>query len=384
MSYKDKMKILFVPMDFSSNCIARTFLIAEMLTEDCETIFIGFSKGGIWTPLKDYFARVKYSIHYSRYATINFVKNLKEMLKEACLIEPDVIFAFKPCLSSYGQSLLYKEKLNVPLILDIDDWELGFALDAGWKNFTSIFLNSIFEHLISFADAITVSSFFLQKRFGGHYIPHAVDTNFYDPQKYDRETIRRELGISDEIIISFIGTPRKHKGIDMLVLALHKLLKKKIANFKLLFTGDPLDSYVNFLMKMSVNLLGKERVLFVGLRSRREEPLLLAASDIIVLPQKITYASYAQVPAKVFTAMSMEKTIIASAISDLPLILKDCGLLIAPESIGQLLKAIEFLLLHPDLMKKLGRRAREKCIRNYSYSVVKPQLKKLILNVSAR
>ena len=129
-------------------------------------------------------------------------------------------------------------------------------------------------------------------------MPHVVDTDLYDPSKYDREEVRQQLGVSDEVVISFIGTPRKHKGVDKIILALSKLLRAspQLRKFKFLFTGNPQDGYVKFLADLSTRLLGKERTLFLGLAPKAHEPLLLAASNIICIPQEVTYASSGATP----------------------------------------------------------------------------------------
>src|SRR5204862_216187 len=55
-------------------------------------------------------------------------------------------------------------------------------------------------------------------------------------------------------------------------------------------------------------------------------PKLLAAADIIAIPQLDTEASRCQMPMKVYDCMAMAKPIVASAISDLPSTLDGCGI----------------------------------------------------------
>jgi len=374
-----------LPLDFSGNCIGRTALIADILSEFCEIYVIGLaSSSDIWSPVKDKLENFPHYCFKGRFRnlTLSLFKNMKNLLEKIINIQPDVIYSFKPLLSSYGVSLLYKLKESrIPLILDIDDWELGFVLDSGWKIPFSLLTVSFMENLIRFSDAITVSSYFLKHKFGGYYLPHVVDTDLYDPLKYDQEKIRQQLGISSEVVISFIGTPRKHKGADTIIMSLNKLLRTLPwlgNNFKFLFTGDPQDSYVRFLIDLSTHLLGKERTLFLGMTPKTHEPLLLAASDIVCIPQKKSYASIGQVPAKVFTAMSMAKPIIASAVSDLPIILKECGITIPPGDIDALAKQIMYLIENPQIAKMLGQRARAKCVEKYSYIAGKKILKNVL------
>ena len=383
-NYGGSRTIVMLPLDFSSNCIGRTVLFADMLSRFYEVYIIGSSTtGSVWEPVRDKISTFNYSIYKSgsRILLLNLFKNARKLLTKIADIRPDAIYAFKPLPSSYGVGLLYKlKKSKIPLILDVDDWELGLALSAGWKAFPSLLISALMENSIRMADALTVSSHFLRDTFGGCYIPHAVDTDFFDPSKYNREKIREQLGVSEEAIISFIGTPRKHKGVDTIIFALFKLLKKEedYKKFKFLFTGDPRDPYVKSLVNLSYGLLGKNRTLFLGLRPKVEEPHLLMASDIIVIPQKPTYASLGQVPAKVFTAMSMAKPIIASNISDLPIILKGCGILVPPGDVNALTDRIAYLMEHPEVAFTLGRQARIKCLKEYSYAVIRKKLRAVV------
>jgi len=382
MTGSENIRILMITPNFSNNCIGRTFLIADILSEFSEIHIVGpASSGDIWSPVKEALKRFHCSYFSSRFPALSLLKNTKSILAETMNINPDIIYAFKPLPTSYGLGLLYKlKKSEIPLMLDIDDWELGFALNTGWRHPASIFITSFIEHLVRFSNAITVSSYFLKHRFGGYYLPHVVDTSLYDPSKYDREKIRQQLGIYDEIVISFIGTPRKHKGVDTIVLALNKLLRTSshLKKFKFLFTGNPQDTYVRFLINLSLRLLGKERTFFLGMTPKAHEPLLLAASDIICIPQRKSYSSIGQVPAKVFTAMSMAKPIIASAVSDLPIILRGCGIIIPPEDIDALAKQIMYLIENPQVAETLGQRARAKCVEKYSYIAARKTLKSII------
>ena len=243
-------------------------MIGDVLSKFCEVYIIGLaSSTDIWLPVKEELKSFHYFCLKSKFrnTTFSLIKNMRNLLAEINNVKPDVIYAFKLLPTSYGLGLLCKlNKSGTPLILDIDDWELGFALDAGWKSPISLLMTSFMENLARFSDVITVSSYFLKYRFGGYYLPHVVDTDYYDPSRYNREEIRQQLRIHDETVISFIGTPRKHKGVDVIILALNRLLRTspRLKRFKFLFTGDPQDNYVRFLINLSMRLLGRERTLF--------------------------------------------------------------------------------------------------------------------------
>src|SRR5216683_2368480 len=61
---------------------------------------------------------------------------------------------------------------------------------------------------------ITVASRFLQQRFGGTLVPHVRDTDAWKPGSGSPMEARRRLGIADERVVMFLGTPRGYKGLD--------------------------------------------------------------------------------------------------------------------------------------------------------------------------
>jgi glycosyltransferase involved in cell wall biosynthesis len=113
-----------------------------------------------------------------------------------------------------------------------------------------------------------------------------------------------------------------------------------------------------------------ERIIHLGPQPHALMPELLALSDLVVLPQRRTPVTSAQVPAKVFEAMAMAKPIIASRMSDLPEILAGCGLLVEPGDVARLTKAIERLLDDEALAVDLGERARARCLLHYSWDAM--------------
>ncbi|MFM7788919.1 MAG: glycosyltransferase family 1 protein, partial [Microcystis panniformis] len=62
------------------------------------------------------------------------------------------------------------------------------------------------ENLINRADAVTVNNQFLQKRYGGIYLPNGKDTQLFDPNLYDPVACRQKYGLSAYKVLMFPGT----------------------------------------------------------------------------------------------------------------------------------------------------------------------------------
>lgn len=312
----------------------------------------------------------------------DFFKSIKKI---GALITGDIIYAAKPCFTSFGIGTLAKIKKKSPLILDIDDWELGWYLPYRVRKMASLSVKTIFdvngylntyflEKMIFLADGITTASKFLQKRFGGIYIPHARDTEFLDPYKYDGKKIRKELGLKGEKIIMFLGSPKPHKGIENLISAMKYLERKDV---KLLIIGAS-DGYP---LKYHSARDMDPFVIMRGMIPFRRIPEYLACSDVVVIPQKKIPSNRAQVPAKLFDAMAMAKPIISTKISDMPEILRDCGFIVEPDAPRDLMDKIDFILRNPREAEEVGRKARERCIEKYSLRIVGERLINYILEV---
>ncbi len=81
--------------------------------------------------------------------------------------------------------------------------------------------------------------------------------------------------------------------------------------------------------------------------------------------------------------MAMAKPIISTNVpvcvlrtgrSDIPEIMDSCGWIVEPENPKQLAKTIKYVFDHPVEAKEQGLKAREKCVKEYSWDVMKEKL----------
>jgi glycosyltransferase involved in cell wall biosynthesis len=369
------MKITLLAPDVSTNCMGRVYVLAGMLRKcDYQVEIAGPMSGdGVWEPL----AGIDIPVKTCKAANLPaFIRALPGLCRS---IEGEVIYAVKPLPASFGTGLAVKMRRGVPLILDIDDWEKGFFLTLKpWKRLIKGILKlgrphsylyaGLMEKFIPLADALTVASSFLQRKYGGTIIPHARDTDFFNPDRATKIPLRNGE-LAGKKIIMFLGTPRPHKGLADLAEAI-KLLNNP--DITLVIIGASQNSRLRQ-PEANIILLGKQPFSAV--------PGLLAAADLVVLPQQDEPCSRAQVPAKVFDAMAMAKPVIATAVSDLPEILNGCGIIVPPGDPHALARQIDLLLRNKDLAGALGQAARRKCIAQYSYNAVSGTLDNLIRNL---
>lgn len=375
------MKISVLTPNLSSNDLGRAYLLAKILQRHYEVEIVGPIFGnGVWEPLAEP-DNLSYKSRNIR-SLPNFLVQVRGILKE---ITGDVVYASKPLFSSLGIGLLKKLICRKPLVLDIDDWQMGFMKENYGNTYLTYRLkhltystlqphsgvsywNNLFgEKLTHFTNEITVSNNFLKKKFGGTIVWHARDTEFFNPEKFDKSLFREKYGIDrNKKVVMFFGTPRRHKGIEDLIRAI-SLLQDRDVVFTLVGVDE--GSYSQNIATIAEETLG-ERFEVFGLQPFEKVPEFIAMSDVMVIPQKENLITIGQVPAKVFDAMAMAKPTIATKVSDLPEILDDCGWVVESESPEQLAKAIKYIIDHTGESKQMGQKARQKCIQKYSWDAM--------------
>lgn len=371
-----KKKIAILNFDISDNSLGRAYILARALSEDFHVEIIGPSKkGGIWEPLKQTDITIRELPYYK--IPVLFFK-LPSILR---MLEADLIYAVKPRFTSFGFGLLKKWIHKKPLILDIDDWEIGFYLRKPFlsravqmihiTNPNGYFWTWLLHKFIKQADAITTVSTFLQKKYGGIIIPHAKDTELLNPVRFNSKSVKKELGWDKYKIVMFLGTPREHKGVED---ALKAVVSIKEPDLRMTIVG----ANIKGKYEKKLRELGGERLLLVGKIPHHDVPKYLMAADIVVIPQRDTPDTVGQIPSKLFDAMAMAKPIITTGVSDIPEIVKDCAIITEPEHPEKIAQAIMAILNQPEMAKILGIKARERCERLYSFKVILGRIKTII------
>jgi glycosyltransferase involved in cell wall biosynthesis len=288
------------------------------------------------------------------------------------LVSGDVIIAIKPRLHSFGLALAARRVRPRPLLLDVDDWELGFFnawADAAlaplsWISAASNLHTRWYFTRAARADAVTVSTRWLQQRFGGSLIPHA------------RPEMRAPGPLSPEPLVMFAGTPRPHKGLSDLVLAFRQVQARGAELHLIGAAGD---------RELARLAAADRRVRLEPAVPLEQLPERLARAWVIAIPQRDEAASRAQLPAKLMDAMALGKAIVSTAVGELPSWLSDdAGVIVPPRDPRALGAALERLLGDAALRRHLGERARARFLQLASEHAVRPRLEAVIEQLLAR
>ena len=189
---------------------------------------------------------------------------------------------------------------------------------------------------------------------------NGIDADIFNPQNVP-DDLRNELGLKKEnIVIGSIGVIEKDKGHRYLVEALARLKAKGLTNIVCVICGTgPLESDLKEFVY--AKCLDSE-VWFLGFRD--DITRVLKVLDILAL-MSLTIESFSMAAVE---AMSMEVPVIATNVGGLPEVIEDrqTGILVPPGDIDALCKAIEYLVKNPGVRMEMGKKGREKVLRQFT------------------
>ncbi len=387
------MKVSIIASDLSSSGVGRwggavrPFLLSQALQKiGCEVEILGFVDEDAPTNISQ--EKVPIIAIPSKKYYPQFLLSAQKLVKK---ITGDLVYAYKLKPSSLGLALWKKRQTGCPVFLDIDDWELSWHGGDDWKYRPNLkqFARDIFkpegalrqpdnpiylkwiERFVSKADRVTLHNQFLQKRFGGVYLPNGKDVDLFDPNKYDPEVSRERYGLKDYRILMFPGAPRPYKGVEDVLIALEELKQEDLR--LAIVGGSPYDDYDRQLSEK----WGKW-IIKMPKYPPTKMPEIVAAAHIIVVPQKDNPAAKAQFPLKLTDGMAMAKPIIATKVGDIPEILGDTGYLVEPSSPSEIAEKIQLIFKDLTAANAKGMKARERCREFYSIDAMAAILSKLI------
>ena len=367
-------KISLVVSDLSGGGAVRAFLLAQVLKKlTYQVEVVGFQFGSEWYAAPPDGIAVQ-SVPGDKYPQV--LKAASQLLKK---IDGDIIYAVKPKPTSFGLSLLKKLQTRRPLLLDMDDWELSWHGGDDWNYRPSLkqLYRDLFkqngqlrhpdhalyvkwtEQIVDLANAVTIDTQFLKNRFGGVYLPNGKDTDLFNPDLYDPETVRKQYGLSDYKTLMFPGAPRSHKGVEDVLVALDQLNDPSLR--LVIIGGSPYDDYDNTLIERWGRWIIK-----LPKQPIERMPEIVSAAHVVVVPQRDTLTAQAQFPLKLTDGMAMAKPILSTYVGDIPDILNHTGYLVAPNSPEQLADKIQWIFNNFGEASDRGLQARKRCIELYS------------------
>lgn len=377
-------KISCIVHNLASNPIVRAYPIIEALKRlnfEVEVLGLLINNSEIYRPYAEkYFYK---SIVYKNPDLCTIHSISKQLSK---MVEGDIVYSFKPLWTTFYPSLLAsKFGRGKKLILDIDDHELWYyGMGNGIKHLKynkfdilNPFYNKLLHPLTSFAKVKTVVSKYLQKKYGGTIIQHGPNEMLFNPDLYSPENVKDNFNLpKNRKLALFAGSPQTYKGFNLLI---EIFQSSPMKNWLLILAGNSENmQFQNAKKKL------KDKCILLGNISNSLMPALLSAIDCVPILQLPSKATYAQMPAKLFEAMAMKKSIIGTFVSDIPEVLQNnvsghCGWLVEHNNINNIIKAFLEIENNEDLAKKYGENARSYFMENCSIQAIAKKLMPILL-----
>jgi len=166
----------------------------------------------------------------------------------------------------------------------------------------------------------------------------------YKPVK-DTSKIKKQYGLNNFIL--FVGTLEPRKNIRNLIMAFSKLDRK---NYQLVVAGKKGWKYEEIFQIVESQGL-KEKIKFLDYVPDGELPELYSAADLFVYPS--FYEGFGLPPLE---AMACGTPVIVSNRSSLPEVVGDAGLMVDPDDVEDIARAMEKILAQPSLRRELSKK----------------------------
>jgi glycosyltransferase involved in cell wall biosynthesis len=211
-------------------------------------------------------------------------------------------------------------------------------------------------------------------------VHNGVDINLFKKTQ-EGIKLKEQLGLSNKLVVLFVGHFGLRKGLPYLLRAIPKVSKLFPNVFLLAVGGTPkwlrTDVYWNILRETIINL----RITpFVGLMDKipnQELSKYYSMADVFVLP-----TFYDPCPKVILEAMACETPIIASKVSGIPELIKNGheGYLIPSKNSNLLADKIIDLLSNQDNAKLMGKNARKRVEKDFTWRLCAQKILKLYID----
>lgn len=211
-----------------------------------------------------------------------------------------------------------------------------------------------------------------------HVFPNGVD-----PQREvtaaEVEELKKRFAVDDGPIVLTVARLEDHKGHDVVLKALPKVIAKA-PRVKYVIVGDGPSRQR---LELLVNSLGLEQhVLFRGFVPDEERAVWLAACDVFVMPSRETPYGVEGFGIAYLEAHAFGKPTIGGRSGGVPdvIIHGETGWLVDPNDAASVADAIVRLLTDRELARKLGETAQERVGREFTWSKIVKSMEALMLD----
>jgi colanic acid biosynthesis glycosyl transferase WcaI len=302
--------------------------------------------------------------------------SLSAVLTGLALPRPDVVIATSPQLLVGLSGWWLAQWKRVPFVFEVRDlWPESLAAVGMARADSSLFrlLGKIAGFLYQCADRIVVVTPAFEQHLMEHWrvprekisvIENGVETQIFAPGT--EAVLRKELGIENKFVVSYIGTMGMAHGLGTIIEAA-TILQSRNPEIRFLLVGEGAE-------RQRLIAQAHERKLanlhFIDQRPHERIPAYIRASDVCLVPLKKTELFKTVIPSKMLEFMSCARPVILGVDGQARAILEEAqaGISVEPENAGALANAIRHLADNNEAAYEMGQNGREYVVRKFSRS----------------
>ncbi len=288
--------------------------------------------------------------------------------------KPDIIHTVPPIASE--AALRAGKAVGAPVVASVLS-----HVEAQWKNlephhFRSSLFHWLERHALrgSFAKLICITQHSRRVLISEGlspervvYVPHAADTEKFNPNVQPKFREQLQLGKRD-FVLGYAGTLTKDKGIEQLIRGLSLLKHQPNLHLILAGVGEDRDNFEKLILKLEL-----ANVTFLGRISHDVMPAFMKSLDLYVVP------SFTEtLPTTVLEALSTGTPVMASAVGGVADFLQNkLGILIKDPNEIVIAETIEKWLERRTELRHMGNLGRRYVLENHSWHKTSIQTEKV-------
>ncbi|MDD5281431.1 MAG: glycosyltransferase family 4 protein [Candidatus Omnitrophica bacterium] len=189
--------------------------------------------------------------------------------------------------------------------------------------------------------------------------------------------VKEKFGITRPLIL-YLGQLHGGQYVELFIRTAKKLISDYHQNLSFMIVGD--GYMANDLKKMTNNLDLSRDIIFTGAVSHELVPQYVAAADICVACFEENEVTSCKSPLKIVEYLASGKAIVASKVGEVPEMLQDSGVLVAPGDVESLASGVIRVLSDSEFKDKIQKSARKRAEEKYNWEVTASNLLKAYEN----
>jgi PEP-CTERM/exosortase A-associated glycosyltransferase len=244
------------------------------------------------------------------------VQRLKELIPT---VQPDILHAHSPVLNALA-ALRVGRRYNIPVVYEVRAFWEDAAVDHGTaRPWGPRYRATRFIETRALRQAHAVITIceglrqdILTRGIGSAkvvVVPNGVDVQAFSKTQEPDLKLASQLGLSDRVVLGFIGSFYAYEGLDLLLQILPRALTL-LPNIKVVLIGGGPDGERLRTMVSALSL--NDYVIFTGRVPHQEVPKYYNLIDLLVYPRRSLRLTELVTPLKPLEAMAQGRVVLAS------------------------------------------------------------------------